>query len=60
MARDVDTIIEFVRKQSYIPPVLRQVMIGRLDPAPTREEIDAAKAIVYPDIKHEDPWKDHG
>lgn len=59
MARDVDTVIEFIRRQNYIPPVLRQVMVSRLDPAPLQEEIEAAKAIVYPEVKHTDPWKDH-
>lgn len=60
MARDVDTVINFIRQQSYIPPVHKQVMISRLDTPPTREELDEAKAIVYPDVKNPDPWKDTG
>lgn len=59
MPRDVDTIIEFIKTQKYIPPVHRQVIISRLETAPTQEELDVAKAIVYPEIKHPDPWKDH-
>lgn len=58
LARDVDTIIEFIKTQKYIPPVHRQVMVNRLQNAPSTEELEAAKAQVYPEIKNPDPWKD--
>lgn len=58
MARDVDTVIAFIRNQSYIPPVHRQVMVNRLENPPSKEELDEAKAIVYPDVKNVDPWKE--
>lgn len=58
MARDVDTIIEFIKNQNYIPPVHRQVMIDRLENPPDREELDRAKNKLYPDVKNVDPWKD--
>ena len=48
MARDVDRIIDYVNRQTDIPPVHRQVMVNRLDPAPTQEELDRASAQVYP------------
>lgn len=48
MARDVDRIILYVREQTDIAPVQRQVMVNRLDPPPTQEELDRASAQVYP------------
>lgn len=60
MARDVDTIIEFIRRQDYIPPVHRQVLVNRIDPPPTQAELDRAKEQVYPNVRNNDPWKDVG
>lgn len=57
MARDVDTVIEFIKNQSYIPPIHRQVMANRLENPPTQEELDKARNDLYPNIKNLDPWK---
>lgn len=50
MSRDIDRIIKYVREQSYIPPVHRQVIIDRIEGngEPSREELDIAAAKVYP------------
>lgn len=58
MARDVDRIIEYVRSVDYIPPVLKQVLVNRIDPPPTRDELDRAHEQVYPNVRNNDPWKD--
>lgn len=46
--RDVDEIMQKIREHPRIPPVHKQVMLARLDPPPTQEELDAARRIVYP------------
>lgn len=48
MARDVDAIIDYVKRQTHIPPIHRQILINRIDPEPTLEEIDRASDQVYP------------
>lgn len=48
MARDIDRLIEYVRTLDYLPPVLQQVVVNRLDPEPTQDEIDRAREQVYP------------
>lgn len=57
MARDIDTIINYVKGLDYIPPVMKQVIVNRLDPPPSKTEIETAKEQVYPTIKNNDPWK---
>ena len=47
--RDIDVVIEAVRNHPNIPPVHKQVLISRIEVRPTRAELDAAAAIVYPE-----------
>lgn len=47
--RDIDRIIEAVKDHPNIPPVHKQVLISRIEVPPTRAELDAAAAIVYPE-----------
>lgn len=42
--RDIDRLIELVCKQNYLPIAHRQVIINRLDPRPTDEELRLAKS----------------
>lgn len=46
--RHIDEILEAVRNHPHIPPVHKQVLISRIEPEPTREELDRASAQVYP------------
>jgi hypothetical protein len=49
MSRDVDRVIEYVlelERERFLPPVMAQVMVERLDPAPTRDEIERAATVV--------------
>jgi hypothetical protein len=47
--RDVDRIIAAVEADSAISPVQKRVLINRIDPPPTREELDRAKRdLGYP------------
>jgi len=48
MARDVDRVMDYVHHMLDVPPVHRQVMLNRLDPPPTQEELDRAREQVYP------------
>jgi hypothetical protein len=50
MARDIDRVIEYVReleRERFLPPIMAQVIVNRLDPPPSPEELDRAKAEVY-------------
>lgn len=49
MARTIDDVIDYVRHFDRLPPVMKQVVINRLDPEPTEEEIERAARQVYPD-----------
>lgn len=44
--RDIDRIIEAVREHPYISPVHKQVLINRIEPNPTHEEIERAKQQI--------------
>ena len=44
--RDVDEVIEFIRSRPWGSETEKQVMIDRLDPKPTKEELDAAYSKV--------------
>jgi hypothetical protein len=48
MARDIDSVIEFVRNMNHIAPVQRQVLINRIELWPTQAELDQAYRDVYP------------
>ena len=45
--RDIDRIIKFVEDDDRIPPVHKRVLINRIEPEPTRAELDRAKVDVY-------------
>lgn len=45
--RDIDRIIRAVEEDDRIPPAHKRVLINRIEPMPTREELDRAKAEVY-------------
>lgn len=50
MARDIDRVIEYVRdleRERFLPPVMAQVVVNRLDVPPTQAELDRARAQVY-------------
>lgn len=53
--RDIDRVIEFIRRDSRIPPVHKQVLIDRIEQPPTRQELDAAARIVYPHVFESNP-----
>ena len=42
MARDIDDIIAFIRAMPGPSPTEKQVLIMRIEPRPTREELEAA------------------
>jgi hypothetical protein len=49
MARDVDRVIDYVReleREHFLPPVMAQVMVDRLDTPPTSEEVERARVKV--------------
>jgi hypothetical protein len=46
--RDIDRIIRAIEEDDRIPPVHKRVLINRIEPPPTREELDRAQAEVYP------------
>jgi hypothetical protein len=49
MARDVDRVIDYVReleREHFLPPVMAQVMVDRLDTPPTNEEVERARVKV--------------
>jgi hypothetical protein len=53
MARDIDRVIEYVRdleRERFLPPVMAQVIVDRLDQAPTQDELDHARQKVYPSV----------
>jgi hypothetical protein len=50
MTRDVDRVIDYVReleRERFLPPVMAQVMVDRLDPPPTGAEIEQAAKKVH-------------
>jgi hypothetical protein len=47
--RDIDAILDAVRREDRIPPVIKQVLINRIEPRPTPEEIERARQQVYPE-----------
>lgn len=47
--RDIDWIIQAIEQDGRIPPVHKRVLINRIEPVPTRDELDRARAEVYPD-----------
>lgn len=48
MARDIDRLIEYIKREAdYLPPVSKQVIINRLEPQPSQEEIDIARKTLY-------------
>lgn len=52
MTRSIDRLLDYVRDLEWMPPIHRQVVINRIDAGePTREELDRAKAQVYPEDK---------
>lgn len=56
MSRDVDRVIDYIKTIDDIPPVHRQIMINRLDPPPSKEELALACEQVYPstqEVSHE-------
>lgn len=57
MARDIDQVINYIREITYIPPVMKQVIINRLDVPPTKAELEQAAKEVYPNVKNNDPWR---
>lgn len=48
MSRDVDQVIRYVMSLTHLPLVQRQIMVNRLDPRPTQDEIERASEQVYP------------
>jgi hypothetical protein len=48
--RDIDAILEAVRREDRIPPIIKQVLINRIEPRPTPEEIERARQQVYPEL----------
>jgi hypothetical protein len=47
--RTVDRLIDYICEAEWLgSPTQRQVMINRLEAPPTREELDKAKAQLYP------------
>jgi hypothetical protein len=45
VARDIDRVIEYVReleRERVLPPTMAQVIVDRLDPAPTEDELERA------------------
>lgn len=46
--RDIDRLQEYVRNCEYIRgPVIRQVLVNRLENPPTQEELDVASEQLY-------------
>lgn len=45
--RDIDRIIRAVEEDNRIPPVHKRVLINRIEPEPTRAELDRAAAEVH-------------
>jgi hypothetical protein len=45
--RTIDDIIRAVREHPSIPPIHKQVLINRIEPEPTQQEIDLARSQVY-------------
>lgn len=43
---DVDGVIDYIRRCEHISPTERQVMVNRLLPRPTAEELDQARRQV--------------
>lgn len=41
--RDADWVIDYIRTSTLIDPVVKHVLINRLTPRLTREEIDRAR-----------------
>ncbi len=46
--RDIDYLINFIKTSERFPPVIKQVLINRIDQEPTREELEQARLQVYP------------
>jgi hypothetical protein len=49
MSRDIDRVIGYVRdleRERFLPPVMAQVIVNRLDPPPAQHELDRASAEV--------------
>lgn len=46
--RWIDDIIKAVREHPHISPVHKQVLINRIEPKPTAEEIERARLEVTP------------
>jgi hypothetical protein len=49
MSRDVDRVIDYIRnleRERFLPPVMAQVMVDRLNSPPTDEEIERASRTV--------------
>jgi hypothetical protein len=46
MARDIDRVIEYVNGLLELPPVMKRVIINRLNDPPTPEELERAKQEV--------------
>jgi hypothetical protein len=45
VARDIDRIIDFIREDSRIPPIIKIVLENRLDYEPSKYELETARMI---------------
>lgn len=41
--RDIDSVIEFINASDRFSPVEKQVLVNRITPRPTGDELDAAR-----------------
>jgi hypothetical protein len=46
MTRKIDRLLDFIDDMEDIPPVHREVLKARIEPEPSKEELDAACAKV--------------
>lgn len=46
MARDIDDVIDYVRSNWRFSDVIKQLIVDRLDPAPSQEELNKARDQV--------------
>lgn len=46
--RDVDRVINYIRFCDFLSPIEQQIMINRLESAPSQLELDRARLQVHP------------
>jgi hypothetical protein len=46
VARDIDDVIDYVRGNWRFNDTIKQLIVNRLDPAPSQEELDQARNQV--------------